>query len=36
MQDPPPLPLNDRVGVFRRAEDFAQYAEELRRAGLPE
>jgi TolB-like protein/DNA-binding winged helix-turn-helix (wHTH) protein len=28
--------LKDRVGVFRRTEDFAKYADGLRRAGLPE
>jgi hypothetical protein len=28
--------LKDRVGAFRRAEDYAKYAEGLRVAGLPE
>jgi hypothetical protein len=28
--------LKDRIGTFRRAEDYAKYAEGLRRAGLPE
>jgi TolB-like protein len=28
--------LKDRVGIFRRPEDFAKYAEGLRIAGLPE
>ena len=28
--------LKDRIGIFRRQEDFAKYAEGLRIAGLPE
>ena len=28
--------LKDRIGTFRRPEDFAKYADGLRRAGLPE
>ncbi len=28
--------LENRVGIFRRADDFAKYSEGLRRAGLPE
>jgi TolB-like protein/DNA-binding winged helix-turn-helix (wHTH) protein len=28
--------LKDRIGIFRRPEDFAKYAEGLRIAGLPE
>jgi tetratricopeptide (TPR) repeat protein len=28
--------LKDRVGVFRRVEDYAKYADALRQAGLPE
>jgi TolB-like protein len=28
--------LKDRIGVFRRPEDYAKYAEGLRMAGLPE
>ena len=28
--------LKDRVGVFRRAEDYEKYAGALRQAGLPE
>ena len=28
--------LKDRIGTFRRPEDFAKYAEGLRKAGLPE
>jgi hypothetical protein len=28
--------LKDRVGIFRRPEDFAKYAEGLRIAGLQE
>ena len=28
--------LKDRIGIFRRPEDYAKYAEGLRMAGLPE
>jgi Flp pilus assembly protein TadD len=28
--------LKNRIGVFRRPEDYAKYAEGLRMAGLPE
>jgi len=28
--------LKDRIGIFRRPEDYAKYADALRRAGLPE
>ncbi|HKA81804.1 MAG TPA: hypothetical protein VKD43_17320, partial [Xanthobacteraceae bacterium] len=28
--------LKDRIGTFRRPEDFAKYADALRKAGLPE
>jgi hypothetical protein len=28
--------LKERIGWFRRPEDFAQYADALRKAGLPE
>ena len=28
--------LKDRIGWFRRPEDFAKYADGLRKAGLPE
>jgi hypothetical protein len=28
--------LKDRIGTFRRLEDFAKYADGLRTAGLPE
>jgi hypothetical protein len=28
--------LEYRIGIFRRPEDYAKYAEALRKAGLPE
>ena len=28
--------LKDRIGIFRHSEDYAKYAEALRKAGLPE
>jgi tetratricopeptide (TPR) repeat protein len=28
--------LKDRIGTFRRPEDYAKYADALRQAGLPE
>jgi tetratricopeptide (TPR) repeat protein len=28
--------LKERIGVFRRAEDYARYEDALRKAGLPE
>jgi tetratricopeptide (TPR) repeat protein len=28
--------LKDRIGIFRRSEDYAKYAHALRKAGLPE
>ena len=28
--------LKDRIGTFRRPEDYAKYADALRKAGLPE
>jgi hypothetical protein len=28
--------LKDRIGFFRRPEDFAKYAEAPRQAGLPD
>jgi hypothetical protein len=28
--------LKDRIGAFRRSEDFAKYADALRKAGLPQ
>jgi len=28
--------LKDRIGFFRRPEDFGKYEEALRQAGLPE
>jgi hypothetical protein len=28
--------LKDRIGAFRRPEDYAKYVEGLRMAGLPE
>jgi hypothetical protein len=28
--------LKERIGIFRRAEDYSKYVDGLRKAGLPE